>query len=66
MLELHTSIIESAFSDLSQLGPIKADKMIFYTMKSTSGRQKGDRIKDFGRRFIDFYKSLKLLVFYYR
>jgi hypothetical protein len=58
MPEIDTSIIESAFGDLFQLGLIGTDKTIFHTMTSASGLHLvGDRVNDLGRKFIEFCKT---------
>ncbi len=60
MPELETMIVESAFGDLYQLGLIGTDKSIFHTIVSGSGLQlvgNGHRVKDLGRRFIEFCLS---------
>lgn len=57
MPEVDAMIVESAFSDLFQLGLINTDKTIFHTMTSGSGLQlvgDGRRVHDLGRRFIEF------------
>jgi hypothetical protein len=58
MPEIDTSIIESAFGDLFQLGLIGTNKTIFNTMTSASGLNLvGDRAEALGRKFIEFCKA---------
>lgn len=50
-----SSVIESAFGDLYQYGLINTDKTIFHTMTSGQGLHLlGNRVSDFGDRFIQF------------
>ena len=58
MPEIDTSIIESAFGDLFQLGLIGTDKTIFHTMTAASGLHLvGDRVNELGKKFIEFCKT---------
>lgn len=55
MPEVGTSVVESAFGDLYQLGLITTDKSIFHTSTSAQGlRLLGDRMSELGHTFIRF------------
>jgi len=55
---LATSIIESAFGDLYRQGLINTDTPIFHTMTAASGLHLvGDRVKELGKKFIEFCKA---------
>ena len=48
-------VIHSAFGDLHRFGLIKSDQSVFATMTSSQGlRLLGDRVSDFGKRFLTF------------
>jgi hypothetical protein len=52
---VNLAVIESAFGDLYQYGLINTDKSIFRTMTSGQGLHLlGNRVSEFGRRFIQF------------
>jgi hypothetical protein len=58
MPELDVSIIELAFGDLYKQGLINTDMPIFHTMTAAGGLHLvGDRVKELGKKFIEFCKA---------